>query len=122
MPDRDRLSKMPEPWGMSDDGPGIIELHPAGPRRRSTQPLHDPAVAHRVPIVLDGAGAVPRSRALVPPGRLRCGDDPCRYCGNCHSAGCPATSVICADAQEDLMRRDRVPADEPKRRKILGLF
>ena len=94
------------------DGPRVIDLSPAPAHPRSTQPLHGPAVERRVPIVIDGAGPVPASRALVP-GRLRCGDNPCRYCGKCHDPKCPAVSVVCAGAQEELMRREHVPTDEP---------
>jgi hypothetical protein len=96
------------------DEPGIIDLSSASGRARSTQPLHDPAVARQVPVVIDGAGPVPVSRALVPdPTVCRCRQPYCRYCGQCHNGNCDLVSVICASAQADVMRRKHVPADEP---------
>ncbi len=42
-----------------------------------------------------------------------CKSTRCESCGNCHSAGCYNTHVVCAEAQETLMYRKHIPEDGP---------
>ncbi len=56
-------------------------------------------------------GWVPVERSLT----VGCGHQ-CGSCGRCHTPGCRSCAVVCAEAQQALMRRDEVPVDRPKRR------
>lgn len=98
-----------------DDIIDIIDLQPLQPMperrsRRRTGQLY-PAEYNAVPV----PNYRPAYRKALADTCSCCRQKYCRYCGRCHTAYgyCGNSTVVCAEAQADLMHRDNIPPDEP---------